>query len=151
LDSIQGSLDLVDRWSYIWNSDEYFAKKAYLQIIGMNHASPIFKWMWKSCAHGKHKFFLWLLLSDRLNTRQLLKWKNMELQDYICVLCSTNSEESLLHLFFECPFSKWCWRMLNIHWNTSLTPQDMLIKGRRQFNCKIFREVIMVAQKCHHL
>jgi hypothetical protein len=101
--------------------------------------------MWKSCAREKHKFFFWLLLSDRLNTRELLKRKNMDLQDYTCVLCSTNSEESLLYLFFDCPFSKWCWRMLSIHWNTSLTPQDTLIRGHRQFNCRIFREVIMVA------
>jgi hypothetical protein len=60
------------------------------------------------------------------------------------VLCSRNVEVSLLHLLFECPFSKWCWLMVNIRWDTTLLPQDMLIKSRRQFNSKNFREVIMV-------
>jgi hypothetical protein len=41
----------------------------------INDAPPIFKWMWKSCVKGKHKFFFWLLLMDRLNTRELLKRK----------------------------------------------------------------------------
>jgi hypothetical protein len=31
--------------------------------------------MWKSCVMGKHYFFFWLLLRDRLNTRELLKRK----------------------------------------------------------------------------
>jgi hypothetical protein len=49
---------------------------------------------------GKQKFRL--LLQDILNTRELLKRKNMDLQNYICVLCNTKSEKSMLHLFFEC-------------------------------------------------
>jgi hypothetical protein len=35
-----------------------------------------------------------------LNTRELLKRKNMELQDCACVLYNDNSGEILLHLFF---------------------------------------------------
>jgi hypothetical protein len=100
--------------------------------------------MWKSCVLGKHKFFFWLLLRDRLNTRELLRRKNLDLRDYNCVLCNTHSKESLLHLFFDCRFSRWCWRFVNVQWNTSLDPQDMLIRGRRQFNSPIFREVIMI-------
>jgi hypothetical protein len=69
----------------------------------------------------------------------------MDLQDYNCVLCSRHVEGDLMHLFFECPFSKWCWRPINIHWNTSLSPQDMLINSKHCFNSTIFREVIMVA------
>jgi hypothetical protein len=33
------------------------------------------------------KFFLWLLLNDRLNTRVLLQRKNMTLDSYTCELC----------------------------------------------------------------
>jgi hypothetical protein len=105
-----------------------------MNIIGINDASPIFQWMWKSCVLRGHKFFFWILLNDRLNTRNLLKRKNMDLQDYNCILCTRKVEEDLMHLFFECPFSKWCWRLVIVHWNTSLPPQDMLIRSRRQFN-----------------
>jgi hypothetical protein len=65
----------------------------------------------------------------------------MEFQDYNCGLCSRNVEDNM---FFECPFNKWCWRIVNIHWNTSSASQDMLIKSRQQFNSRIFRELIMV-------
>jgi hypothetical protein len=143
LNHIQTNPNEADKWSYVWNSDNFISKKAYHQIIGINDASPIFKWMWKSCVMGKHKFFFWLLLHNRLNTRELLKRKNMELQDYTCVLCNGSIEENLLHLLFECSFSKWCWRFVNVRWDTSLPTQDMLIRSRRQFNSSIFREVVI--------
>jgi hypothetical protein len=108
LNKIQTYPNEADKWSYIWNSDDFSSKKAHLQIIGINDASPIFKWMWTSCVMGKQKFFFWLLLRGRLNIRELLKRKNIKLQDYTCVLCNDNIEENLLHLFFECSFSKWC-------------------------------------------
>ncbi|TVU36350.1 hypothetical protein EJB05_18282, partial [Eragrostis curvula] len=85
-----------------------------------------------------------LELRDRLNTRNLLRRKNMSLPDYTCVLCTGQVEETLIHLFFECPFSVWCWRFVNISWNTALQPQDMIIRSRRRFGSKIFREIIMV-------
>jgi hypothetical protein len=68
----------------------------------------------------------------------------MVLPDYNCVLYSLGVEESLIHLLFECSFSKCCWSLLNIQWDTSLSSQDMLIKGQRQFNSPIFREVLTV-------
>jgi hypothetical protein len=34
---------------------------------------------------GKHKFFFWLLLRDRLNTKNLLRRKTNILEDYNCV------------------------------------------------------------------
>jgi hypothetical protein len=130
LSNIQTSTSEKDKWTYIWNSDEYFCYKGYLQIIGINDVSPIFQWMWKSCVMGRHKIFFWLLLRGRLNTRELLKRKNMELDDYNCVLCREGVEESLMHLFFECPFSKWCWRLVKVFWNISLPPNLMLIRSR---------------------
>jgi hypothetical protein len=102
-----------DRWSYIWNNDEFSTKQAYMQIIGIVDASPIFRWMWKSCARGKHRFFFWLLLHDRLSTMELLKRKNKDLSCYNCVHYPRGAEESLVHLFFDGPFSKW-WLFLNI-------------------------------------
>jgi hypothetical protein len=43
----------------------------------------------------KHKVFLWLLRQDRLNTRGLLKRKNMLLESYTCELCLLQREEIL--------------------------------------------------------
>lgn len=55
-----------------------------------------------------HKFFFWLMLRDRLNTRAMLQRKNMHLDSYCGVLCVVNIEEDIMHLFFECPFSSAC-------------------------------------------
>jgi len=68
---------------------------------------------------NKLRLFSWLLLVDRVNTRNILKRKKHKLEgnNYNCVLCSNNIEETAFHLFFNCPFSQACWRLLEIHWD----------------------------------
>lgn len=66
----------------------------------------------------KIKVFGWLLLSDRLNTRNMLKRRHYNIgNDYDCILCGLHIEETLEHLFFECQFSTECWSSLGITWN----------------------------------
>lgn len=74
-----------------------------------------------------------------------MRRKNRVLDAYACVLCNMNTEETLLHLFFLCPFSRWVWRLLNISWDLAKPPLDMIIDARQQFGSPIFREIIMVA------
>lgn len=81
-----------DIWSYSWGSTKYSSKKAYAKLQGHIQASPLFSWLWGSSCLGKQKFFFWLLLRDRLSTRNLLRRKNMFLEDYSCVLCNTGHE-----------------------------------------------------------
>jgi hypothetical protein len=61
--------------------------------------------------------FNWLLFMDRLNTRNIRR-KNFKIEnnDFTCVLCDLKREETTFHLFFNCPFSKRCWKHLNINW-----------------------------------
>ena len=101
--------------------------------------------MWSAGNLGKHKFFFWLLLKNRLNTRNLLRRKNMYLDDYNCAICNSNVEETCMHLFFECPFSLSCWNHIDIHWDLSLPPLDMLIEARTTFGSPIFREILITA------
>lgn len=117
----------------------------YIELKGVAPVSPIFKWMWQSCSRGRNKLIFWLLLKDRLNTRNILRRKNRILDNYSCPVCSSNAEETMMHLFFTCSFSQWCWRFLNIRWNASLEIMDMIVDARIQFNSKIFREIIIVA------
>jgi len=53
-------------------------------------------------------------MKDRLNTRNLLRRKNMALDDYNCVVCSLGTKETLLHLFLDCPFAVYCWATLGL-------------------------------------
>jgi hypothetical protein len=38
----------------------------------------------------------------------------MQLQSYNCELCNKGAEETLEHLFLQCPFAQDCWGMLNL-------------------------------------
>ena len=94
-----------DKWVYIWNSNKFSIKKTYRHLSGHQVVHPVFKWLWACSCQSKHKVFFWLLLKDRISTRELLRRKNMALQDFNCVLCNAAVEESLSHLFLECPFA----------------------------------------------
>ena len=48
----------------------------------------------------------------------------MALDDYNCPVCSLGSEETLLHLFLDCPFAVDCWATLGLHINDSTNPFD---------------------------
>lgn len=104
-----------DVWTFTWSSRCYNSRKIYTQLLGTVEASALFTWLQSSSNLGKHKLFFWLLLRDRLNTSNLLRRKNKELDDYSCVLCNSGLEETSFHLFFECPFSQTCQSSMNIH------------------------------------
>jgi hypothetical protein len=48
----------------------------------------------------RHKVFFWLLLKDRLSTRNILRRRNQALPSYECVLYNLHVEETLEHLFY---------------------------------------------------
>ena len=95
-----------DSWNYIWGSNMFAATKAYKNLIGHRTVHPAFKWLWKTSCQPKIKVFFWLLREDRLSTRNILRRKNMQLQSYNYVLCQSNSEETVQHLFLVCFFTK---------------------------------------------
>ena len=61
------------------------------------------KWIWKSRCTPRMKFFAWLLLVDRLNMRDMLARRYLQVQggpNYI--LCHHGVIEDINHLFFQC-------------------------------------------------
>mgnify|MGYP003702955895 CR=1 FL=1 len=87
------------------------------------------KWIWKSKCTMKVKVFRWLLLIDRLNTRDMLDRKHCAPvnSDLTCVLCSYGIRETFMHRFFQCPFSSQCWAQFGIVWDVSLAFEQMLL------------------------
>lgn len=69
----------------------------------------IFRVIWKSSVMLRYKIFFWLLLHDRVSTRNLLQRKHFFLQSYLCELCNLHTEETALHLFWDCCFAFDCW------------------------------------------
>lgn len=136
--------NLPDSWQYIWNSNMFSVRRAYKHLSGHLILHPVYRWLWKSACQNKYKVFFWLLIKDRLSTRELLKRKNMELQDYNCILCNGDTEESLVHLFLGCPFATHCWTWLQIRINLHLEPLQILDSFREQLQVPFFMEVIIL-------
>jgi hypothetical protein len=89
-----------DQWVYTRGSRIFTSKQAYDSLKGHSQAPVPFHWLWKSRCQGKHRVFFWLLLNDRLNTKNLLRRKRFNVLSVACVLCNLDSEETLKHLFF---------------------------------------------------
>jgi hypothetical protein len=60
-------------------------------------------------ARSDTKYIFWILLHDRVNTRNLLKRKSMQLDCYECGFYNEGVEETLMHLFCDCTFAQACW------------------------------------------
>jgi hypothetical protein len=112
----------------IESSGEYSAKSA-CKIQFAGHLASNYKdIIWKAWAPPKCKFFVWLLLQDRLWTAARLQvrgWKN----NYFCALCE-RSLETAEHLFFECPFSRVVWQLV-ASWSScvSMQPSNWTVKA----------------------
>ena len=150
LQILKADLDLIhfddsnDIWSYIWNSPIYSIKKAYRHLEGNSIIHPSYKWLWKTCCQNKHKCFFWLLLRDRLNTKELLRRKQMPLSNGNCSLCNLNVEESILHLFLYCPFALACWSKLNIDLQQNLNCFSALDHLKASLPEKFSMEIIIL-------
>jgi len=84
---------------------------------------------------------------DRLNTRNLLRRRNFHIEgnNYTCVLCNGNAEETAFHLFFSCSFSKSCWKAIGIDWRINLHFFQMMKRARQDFQHWFFMEVFIIA------
>lgn len=144
LSSFEPSAERTDEWSYIWGSSSFSSKQAYAQLLGASFTQPPFIWLWKSFCLSKQKFFFWLLLKDRLNTKDLLTRKQFPLSDRNCTLCSDHILEDSKHLFFGCSFSERCWLEVGFDWNFSLSVGDIIQDGKLRSRLKCFKEVTIV-------
>jgi hypothetical protein len=114
-----------DIWTFKWG-DKYSSRKYYKFVHRLIDPPTPFTWIWKSKLWPKLKVFVWLLLSDRLNTRNMLKRRHLNIgNNFSCALCNAGEEETLDHLFFHCPFSTYCWSSLNITWSADQERFDM--------------------------
>jgi hypothetical protein len=109
-----------------------------------NQIHDVYKWLWKSQCQPKHKVFFWLLINDRLNTRNILRRKNMELQSYDCVFCVNSTEETGHHLFLQCPFAAQCWHNIQIEAPTNSLFLDVVSQIRDQMQSQFFMTTLIL-------
>jgi hypothetical protein len=136
LDNLQAQLQTmpyddenVDSWVPVWGS-KYSSRRFYREAFSQVDAHPVFRVMWKSNCMPRIKFFVWLVLVDRLNTKTMLQRRHINIQgDANCVMCNAGVHETIEHLFFMCPFAQVYWETINFTWDESLSLHDRLIKG----------------------
>lgn len=104
------------------------------------------------------KYHAWLLFSDRLNTRDMLRRRHWNVTDvfhcacffflenvFHCVLCPTRCTEDWMHLFFGCNFSIRIWNYLQIHWQQGNSIEQSFMLTKQQFGHPFFTEVVILA------
>jgi hypothetical protein len=134
-----------DNWSYIWGNADFSSQKAYKAMIGFSATPKIFSRLWKSSCQAKYKFFFWLLLHDRLNTRNLLRRKNFQLQSYQCVVTNCTDEETLVHLFWACPFAEQCWNFVCPQRSKRLSILESFEDVRSKIKLPLAMEILILA------
>jgi hypothetical protein len=137
--------DKNDVWSYVWG-EKYTSANFYKLIHAHIKVPSVYKWLWKSSCIMKTKVFAWLLLSDRLNTKDLLQRRHWNVNAGThCELCPGRHYEDRAHLFFDCMFSVRVWNYLQIPWVSNDSIQAVVAEAKRSFNKPFFMEVMMVA------
>jgi hypothetical protein len=138
--------DGKDEWKTIWKDGTYSAKRFYQHSFRGFTCSKVYGWIWKSQCLLKIKVFAWLLISDRLNTKDMIKRRHWNVTDeYHCVLCPAHCYEDRIHLFFECVFSMRVWNYLQIDWSVGDTIEEKFIHARKEFGKPFFTEVVILA------
>jgi hypothetical protein len=135
--------DQEDSWTYVWGG-KYSAAKFYAEIHKHIQVPGVYKWLWKSCCTLKTKVFAWLVLRDRINTRDMLVRRHWKVTDDLhCELCPGRIYEDRVHLLFECPFSRRIWNYLQIDWSSDSDLQTVVTRAKRSFNKPFFMEVLI--------
>ena len=120
----------ADVWHYTWGQPEFKAADYYKFCFRLAPRHPTFGLLWRSKNTMKIKFFGWLLLLDRLNTRNMLKPRHYNIGEvFDCLLCGQQIEETVDHMIFTCPFSKACWERIDIAWPDFDSRLDLLTKN----------------------
>jgi hypothetical protein len=150
LDSLSVLLDALDRdshspddWTYAWGKTEYAASKFYKFYFREIKPLACLPLIWKSKCQMKHKVFAWLLMIDRLNTRDLLARRQCPIENTNCVVCMQQREDRD-HLFFSCTFSKTCWSAMGITWDLTLPLADRIIAAANVWRKPFFLEYVIL-------
>ena len=94
-----------DRW--IWKggmSGLYSVGSGYHllnEVVADENEDGALTLIWKMKIPSKVAHFVWRLVRDRLPTRANLRRRNVQLDDYRCLFCSSHEEE-VSHTFFGC-------------------------------------------------
>ena len=136
---------VIDARSFVWGP-KYTSSAFYNFLFKQLPKEVAFNAIWKSRALPKLKVFVWLLMMDRLNTRDMMLRKHWQIDSGPeCVLCTTGTLETKDHLFFECGFASRCWLAVGIVWDLARPFEENFIQAKAAFIGPCFMEVMASA------
>jgi hypothetical protein len=131
---------------FVWGSNQYTSAKYYKFLFARLPQDPALNSVWRSKCLPKLRVFAWLLIQDRLNTKDIMQRKNWHVEGgTTCVLCTNSILESRDHLFFQCSFAQECWGSVGIQWDNSLSISNRLLLARSMFMGPCFMEIFTCA------
>jgi hypothetical protein len=105
-----------DQDLFVWsltNSGKFTVKSMYLDMMNDN-TKYLKRYIWKIKVPLKIKIFMWFFHHKVLLTKANLSNKKWEGRK-TCCFC--HKDETIQHLFFECPFAKVIWRIIHMTFN----------------------------------
>lgn len=78
LEICENNTEGKDDWIFIWGGHEYPVKRFYHHHFRAILPPVTVLWLWKAKCVPRIKFFTWLLLNVRLNTRYILRRRIFE-------------------------------------------------------------------------
>ena len=134
-----------DKWISCLSKGGYSSRSFYqFHFSGITNHTPS-EWIWKSKCMSKHKFFAWLILHNRINTKDMLLRRHWNVtSNHNCVLCQQHKYEDWVHLFFQCNFSQRVWSFLQISW-CDASMMDNLLVAKKEFEGPCFTEIVILA------
>nr|XP_040251774.1 uncharacterized protein LOC120968845 [Aegilops tauschii subsp. strangulata] len=135
-----------DIWFWKGTAKGYSPKLFYSHTFVSASFNPLAAWIWKSSCTMKIKVFAWMLIMDRLNTKDMVDRRHWHLEDGVnCVLCPLQTKETRDHLFFNCNFSVRIWNYLQIDWSSGDSMAHLVLNASRSFRKPFFTEVVFIA------
>ena len=113
-------------------------------MLGVKIVPPQFNWIFNCSFQPKHKVFLWKLLHDRLNTRNLLRRKTFHLDIYNCAIKNCQQEETLQHLFWTCSFAAQCCDRVCPSRQANVSVLEAFADIRQKLHVPFFMEIIIL-------
>jgi hypothetical protein len=109
-------------WRFTTNG-KYSAQSAYnVQFIG-TITNERWKSIWKAKVQNKCRFFTWLAVQLKLPTTDRIIKQGRQVNP-ICALCRT-TDESHIHMFAKCTYTRAVWQSIAQWSNLQLPPQNV--------------------------
>lgn len=117
----------IDSRYCLTGNGRYSITLGYEKLIGTAERWEIAELLWNKYAVPKHSFISWLIVQNRIMTKDRLQSRGVDLEDMNCILCRTGSPESTEHLFIQCTWINDIWKEMQ-NW-LGVQTQNNGIKG----------------------